>query len=56
MLLATLIATLTAKLASFVRRGQEIDAMSARDLADIGVDGQFVGQSQLMSGRPPARW
>jgi hypothetical protein len=56
MLLATLIADPIAKIVSSARRGQEADAMSARDLADIAIDSQFVGHSQLMSSRPPARW
>jgi hypothetical protein len=56
MLLATLIASLISKLASFARRGQEIEAMSARELADIGVDGHVVGQIHTTSSRPLARW
>jgi hypothetical protein len=56
MLLATLIANLISKLASFVRRGQEIEAMSVRELADIGIDGHVAGRIYTTSGRPPARW
>jgi len=56
MLLATLIANLISKLASVARRGQEIEAMSARELADIGIDGHVVGQIYNTSGRSLARW